>query len=254
MQSQGQQATQAEGAAAAAARAAEFERFVQAQLGQQPPVVVQNLPGGGVSIARSGSPAATYEALRQQRSELRDQLERLEDQRESLSDDLRSRGPNISSVDQKGVEQRITTVDARITEVEKQLAVADEAVARAAAIPGAVQRPPPPPRREGPPEEFYVLAGLFMFIVILPLTIAYARRIWRRGAAAVASIPQEIYDRFNRLDQAVDSVAIEVERIGEGQRFLTRTYTELQRGLGAGAAERVEVGGRERVGEREPAK
>jgi hypothetical protein len=29
-------------------------------------------------------------------------------------------------------------------------------------------------------------------------------------------------DRLQRLEQAVDSIAIEVERISEGQRFLTR--------------------------------
>jgi hypothetical protein len=54
------------------------------------------------------------------------------------------------------------------------------------------------------------------------------------------TIPQEIYDRFARVDQSLDAIAIEVERIGEGQRFLTRIHTEQQRALGAGPAERVE--------------
>ena len=85
------------------------------------------------------------------------------------------------------------------------------------------------------------------FVVVLPLTIAYARRIWRRGAQVVTAIPQDIYDRFNRVDQAIDSIAVEVERVGEGQRYLTRVLAEQQRGLGAGPAERVEA----RQGERE---
>jgi hypothetical protein len=85
-----------------------------------------------------------------------------------------------------------------------------------------------------------------MLIVLLPISIAFARRIWRRSAAAVSKLPQDLYDRFARVDQSLDAIAVEVERIGEGQRFLTRMYTEQQRSLGAGAAERVESPERER--------
>lgn len=219
-----------------ARQAAEMARAVQVEMGKGGQIVVT--PG---QFGARGSPTAVYEAMRQQREELENQLERLEDQREEISDQLRT--PTVGGADQRGLEARLATIDARIASVEQQLADADAAVARAAAIPGAVQPPPPPPRRQGPPEEAFVLAGIFMFVVILPLVIAYARRIWRRGAATVAAIPQDIYERFARLDQAIDSVAIEVERIGEGQRFLTRLHAE--RGLGAGAAERIEVPERE---------
>ncbi len=214
----------------------------------QPPITIE-LPGGrviraGETRAGGGSPSAIYEAFRNQRRELRDQLEVLEDQRENISEELQQ--PMVSGANQKGLETRLAAVDQRIAETEKALAEADASVARSAAVPGAVMPPPPQPQRQGPPEEFFVLTGIFMIIVILPLTIAYARRIWRRGAAAVSAIPQEIYDRFNRIDQAVDSVAIEVERIGEGQRFLTRTIAD-QRALGAGPAERIESAERERM-------
>jgi hypothetical protein len=218
-----------------ARQAAEMARAVQLEMGRGQIVVTPGQFGG------RGSPTAVYEAMRQQREELENQLERLEDQREEVTDQLRT--PTVEGADQKGLETRLAAIDGRIASVESQLAEADAAVARAAAIPGAVQPPPPPRPREGPPEEVFVLAGIFMFIVILPLVIAYARRIWRRGAATVAAIPQEIYERFARLDQAIDSVAIEVERIGEGQRFLTRLHAE--RGLGAGPAERIEVPDRE---------
>lgn len=233
----------AEQAQALARQASEMARAIQAEVAQGRGAPVMG-PGG---IGRN-SPTAVYEGLRQQRNELRNQLERLEEQREDVTDELRS--PNVEGADQKGLESRLSSIDARIVAVETQLAEADGAVARAAAIPGAVQPPPPPPPERGPPEEVFVLAGIFMFVLVLPLAIAYARRIWRRGAAAVAAIPQDIYDRFNRLDQAVDSIAIEVERVGEGQRFLTRLQSE--RGLGAGAAERIEV--REREPQRQPLK
>lgn len=47
-----------------------------------------------------------------------------------------------------------------------------------------------------------------------------------RGARVVMTLPQELMDRLTRLDQAVDSIALEVERIGEGQRFVTRLRGE----------------------------
>ncbi len=36
-------------------------------------------------------------------------------------------------------------------------------------------------------------------------------------------------DRMKRLEQAIDSIAVEVERIGEGQRFVTKLLAERGR-------------------------
>lgn len=183
-----------------------------------------------------------YEGLRHQRSELRDQLDDLENQRGDITRQMQSldAGPNRA-----GLEQRLAQVDQRIVALDKQIADAEAAVANAAAIPGAVV-PPTIPRQSGPPEEFWVISGLILVPSAFVLTVAYARRIWRRGAQVVSAIPQEIYDRFTRVEQAIDSVAVEVERIGEGQRYLTRVLAERQ--LGAGAVQPVEV--RQREGER----
>ena len=114
-------------------------------------------------------------------------------------------------------------------------------VAQAAAIPGAVIQQPPT-IIQGPPEEAYVLGGIFMLIVFLPLSVAFARRIWRRSAAVVTAFPRELADRLSRMEQAVEATAVEVERIGEGQRFLTRLFTEGEgaRVIGAGAAQPLE--------------
>lgn len=198
--------------------------------------------GNGVTVDIT-SPAAVHEAARNQRSELRDQLEGLEDQRSDLARQLRA--PGVEGADQKGLEARIAALDQRIADVEKQIAAADANVARTAAIPGAIVPDPPRPPEPGPPEEFWVLSGILIFVVGLPLSIAYARRIWKKSVGTVTALPQDIYERFNRIDQAIDAVAIEVERVGEGQRYLTRAH-EQQRVLGAGAAERVEAGERER--------
>jgi hypothetical protein len=39
-------------------------------------------------------------------------------------------------------------------------------------------------------------------------------------------IPSEVSARLERIEQAIDSVALEVERISEGQRFTTKLLSE----------------------------
>ncbi len=194
-------------------------------------------------ITISGAPltsaSSIYQGFRAQRRELGSQLEDLQNTRAGLAGDLQQL-PAASDL-RSGIVQRVAGLDARIVAMDKQIADADAQVARAAAIPGAVVEPP---RfvRQGPPEEVFVLGGMFIIVVLLPLTIAYARRIWRRGAAVVTAMPKEIAERLGRMEQVVEATAIEVERIGEGQRFLTRLFTEGNglRAIGAPAGALVE--------------
>lgn len=198
----------------------------------------------GVPVPGSASASAIYEALKAQRSELRSQLDNLEDRRRDLSNRLQE--PMIGGADRKGLEQRITEVDGRISAIDKQIGESESRIAAQAAVPGAVVERREP-RREGPPEEVFILGGLFIVIVLLPLSIALARRIWRRGVATITSLPAELTERLTRLEQGMDAVAVEVERIGEGQRYMARLFSEdgAVRAIGAGAAEPVEVKARE---------
>ena len=193
------------------------------------------------------------EAARAQRSELRNQLERAEDQREELASDL-SQTSSGDAVARAGIEQRIRETDARISSLDKEIAVADQRVAQAAAVPGATYEPPRPiVRQSGPPEEVFVLGGVFIIFVMMPIAVAYARRLWKRGAVSVSTeMPAEMTDRLNRMEQAIDAVAVELERVGEGQRYVTRVFTEQQRALGGGAAEPIEVRQREAIHQSRP--
>ena len=148
---------------------------------------------------------------------------------------------SAGSTEQKALETRITDIDSRIATVDHMLASNAAQIAQAAAIPGAVVEAPRV-IDQGPPEEAYVLGGLFMILVFFPLSVALARRIWRRSAAVVTSFPREVTERLSRMEQAVEATAVEVERIGEGQRFLTRLFTEGEgaRAIGAGAAQPLE--------------
>lgn len=184
------------------------------------------------------SAPAIYEGFKAQRRELNDQLEELESTRRDISNQIQQlpAGPERTAL-----ETRMTDVSARIATVDQMLASNAASIAQAAAIPGAVVDPPPYVR-QGPPEEAYVVGTIFMIIALLPLSIALARRIWRRSAAVVTSLPREITERLARMEQAVEATAVEVERIGEGQRFLTRLFTEGEgaRALGTGAAQPLE--------------
>jgi hypothetical protein len=193
------------------------------------------------------SPNQVYSGLVHQRKVLGDQMDQLQNDRRDISRQLSGEeASTLNAADKAGLEKRLATIDQRIEGVEKQIAAADVQVAQAAAIPGAVIDPPPYVR-QGPPEEVFVLGGIFLFVAIFPLSIAYARRIWRRGASVVASIPSDIVERFTQLDQAVESIAVEVERIGEGQRFITRVLSDQgsRAALGEGAARPIEARPRE---------
>ena len=207
------------------------------------PVPVQPVPSVAWQVAPAQGPAsssAVYQALRAQRDELNSQLENLEDRRRDLTQRLQE--PDVGGTSRQGIELRITEIDGRISAVDKQIAANESQIAAAAAVPGAVQREPEPVR-QGPPEEAFVLTGMFIVIVLLPLSIALARRIWRRGVATITSLPAELSERLGRLEQGMDAIAVEVERIGEGQRYMTRMFAEdgSPRALGAGAAEPIPV-------------
>ena len=222
---------------------------IPAEAPAAPGVAVQAVTPSPTTGLEGASPAAVYEALKAQRRELSNQLSNLEDRRRDLSGRLEE--PMVGGADRKGLEQRITDVDQRISSIDKAIAESEAAIAKQAAVPGAVQERREP-IRQGPPEEAFVLGGIFMIIVLLPLSIAIARRIWRRGVATITKLPAELTDRLTRLEQGMDAVAVEVERIGEGQRYMARMLGEdgSLRAIGAGAAEPVEVKVREAEGYR----
>jgi hypothetical protein len=208
-----------------------------------------------IVVQRGGPPTANQmlEAARAQRSELRDQLDNAEERRSDLQEQL-SQTPSSEVVTRAGIEARIKDTDARIAELDRQIADADARVATAASVPGATTEPPRPIEvRRGPPEEAWVLGGLLIVLGVFPMAIAHARRIWRRPASPSAEMPAELTDRLNRLEQAVDAVAVELERVGEGQRYVAKVFAESQgRVLGAGAAEPLDVREREAVRQSRP--
>jgi hypothetical protein len=66
------------------------------------------------------------------------------------------------------------------------------------------------------------------FIAVgFPLARAWARRLDRRSVAPTGP-DSETRERLERIEQAVDAIAVEVERISEGQRFTTKVIADLR--------------------------
>ena len=88
---------------------------------------------------------------------------------------------------------------------------------------------PPFGRNNGiPPQAVDISIAFFItmaaIIVGLPLARAFARRMDRHSGTA--QIPTEITSQLTQLNHAVDAIALEVERISEGQRFTARLLSE----------------------------
>jgi hypothetical protein len=86
------------------------------------------------------------------------------------------------------------------------------------------------------------LSIVFTIFVLGPLSLAAARNLWRR--ASRPALPpgwSESSQRLERLEQAVDTIAIEIERVSESQRFMTRLMTK-QAGIDSDTAPGVGQG------------
>jgi Na+-transporting methylmalonyl-CoA/oxaloacetate decarboxylase gamma subunit len=71
------------------------------------------------------------------------------------------------------------------------------------------------------------IAGMTMVVLLalgVPFVRALARR-WDRESLQPKAAP-EVAARLERIEQAVEAVAIEVERISEGQRFTTKLLSD----------------------------
>lgn len=201
-----------------------------------------------------GSPAAAVaEAIARQSQEtslrlLQGQLTGLQQRREEIAGKLRN--PMVDGADEAGLERQLEMLDGRILGLEEAIANLEADVAGVPRSVATTAPQPPIEIRQGPPEELVAIPIVFTVFVLFPIAIAFARRIWKRtptGApAAAATPPAWMQERFARLEQSVDAIAMEVERVSEGQRFLTKVFADQGgRALGQGAAQPVEVGARE---------
>lgn len=136
-------------------------------------------------------------------------------------------GPEREKVDRQWLEARhnstaasleLEGVTERITELQRQR---DQA--RVVAVQAPPPRYPDPPPVETP--DFSRAWIGMMLLLAVPIVIILLQRALTRSSARY---PYDIESspRLQRLEQTVESIAMEVERIAEGQRFTTKVLAE----------------------------
>jgi hypothetical protein len=102
-----------------------------------------------------------------------------------------------------------------------------------------LQGPPGFPPGGIPFEVVLIVRSVMTTIAAIALGIPIIRALSRRfieRPPVQPGLPPEVLLRLERIEQAVDSIAIEVERVSEGQRYTTRLLSEGRPSGGTGAS------------------
>jgi hypothetical protein len=172
----------------------------------------------------------SLDALQSQIADLSAQIAGYRAERTILQQQLRNNRidaaarPDIASrVGQ--LSEKITRGEGEIDRLVAQLRV--RGVERVQVGPGGVIVNPPMQGRRGPDPDMVVgMSFVLAMCLVLPISIAIAKRIWRGKRDTGLVIEDRVSPRLDRLEQAVDTIAVEIERISEGQRFVTRVLAE----------------------------
>jgi hypothetical protein len=190
------------------------------------PSLTLQAPAKTISQAGPARPsAAEYNLLKAREKELNNQLNEVKDRRDELSQQLQQQG---SGAERAAIDARIGILDQRMLQIESDLAtVGRDLVATA---PASIAEPPPRYYYRGYDEGAMWGAGFMgaglTFALFIPLLIRTFRR--RRHLQTPTPLPALGGERIERMEQAIDTIAVEIERVSENQRFMTRLLTETQ--------------------------
>lgn len=173
-------------------------------------------------------PNSPLEVLLVREEALANLLTNLQGERSAYSRQLRSE----NATERAAAREKATQLDIQITRtrtalrsVRTQIASrVPERIVRDNAVYTAAQSRRSEPAITG--DHIAAILIVFMLAVLMPLAFGFTRRMWRRAPSAPETPPDVISPRLDRLEQAVDAIAIEVERISESQRFVTKVMTE----------------------------
>jgi hypothetical protein len=200
---------------------------------QPSPPPAPGAPSAGLPAAPfTGSPEdpRILTGLRARRDLLANQLERVGERRGQLASEL-SNTSFAEAAARRGLEQRLQVLDEQVVQLERDIVATDRQLAAAPPqlLAQTQEQREERERDRGPDEDdiLGVAASGFGLGVLVMLAAARIRRWRRRGDRATArgDAPDP---RIDRLTNAVDAIAVEVERIGEGQRFVTQLLADAR--------------------------
>lgn len=190
-------------------------------------------PPASANVVSIPTTAMEIRVIRARRAEISSQISNISDRRDEIARQVRNAAPGPDRV---GLEGRLAVLDKRIVELENDLSVTGKALASARGDAAITSEPPPGlPANKPSSGQITAMTVVFFLAVLMPLSIAFALRLVKRGRGAPDSgASREVLQRLDRMEEGIDAIAIEVERISEGQRFVSKA-------LGSGTAEPIAV-------------
>ena len=197
-----------------------FPQAPQAPQAPQPPQFPQT-PGSGHDIVTMELTRlrAHADALKLRVSDLEMQVGQIAEERSRLSPAERE----VLNKSWTPVNHELASTRIQLEATQKQISELE--TARDMARSGITLVPPRSNDENNMERERMI--GAASFILLLPLVLAWSRRIWHRGGPR-PSVDLENSPRLQRMEQAIESIAVEVERIGEAQRFTTKLLADRQ--------------------------
>ena len=170
--------------------------------------------------------AAERAILIARRSEMSDQIVSARGRRTTLARQYEG----ATGANRQGLEQQLRVLDQRIAQLEVDIGDSGRALSAYTGPTTSVGFPDRFPVNIGPGQAT-AISIVFIVAVLGPLAASFGRLMWRR--ALRPSLPpawNDANNRLERLEQAVDTIAVEMERVSEGQRFLTKIMTQPDAG------------------------
>jgi hypothetical protein len=170
--------------------------------------------------------------LIRQRESLSDQLTNVSERRSAISNELQGTGDPIART---GLEQRISLLDKRILQLETDLANTGRQLSAAPAELVSTGEAGSAP--SGSDFDEGVAAGGFSVFFVCAIAFVFARRRWNRKTRPTQpQLGSEAVQRLERLEHGMEAIAIEIERVSEGQRFVTKLLSARPESVEASSA------------------
>lgn len=162
-------------------------------------------------------------ALLARRREISLQLNSVTERRDHLIQQLQTM-PQAGS---EGVRSQLSLLDQRVLQLESDLATVGKEVAAASPQLIAMAQE----SITAPPEDTFgagAAVGSVTVFMVMSAWFLFWRRRSRKSRKNTPALPAADSDRLQRLEHGMEAIAIEVERISEGQRFVTKLLSETR--------------------------
>jgi hypothetical protein len=209
------------------------------------PVAATTVTGQGAATIAGGDAQLytfTYSQLMARADELSRQITSAHERRSEMMGEMRRAPASVRD----GIQDQVNELSGRIVQLERDIAQNGQlrAIAKARETDAGtlVDGTPQVPRIPFDPDDIVPIAVVFTIFVLSPIALAFSRLLWKRASRPTeAPMSRDSDLRLQRVEEGVEAIAVEVERISEGQRFVTQLMAPSAIGQGAAQPVRVPV-------------